>query len=127
MLHLIFAAAPIHHAGFWSYSPSSNHCPFCLSDNWHGQSAGFGARLFPLVGLAYGGLTSALVAALLFKVQWWLGVQGQAIVDPRNYRVCYCRLPLLQMLHQSLTKPLRISLRRLVYKTGSSIRSIRRV
>lgn len=42
-----------------------------------------------------------------------------AIVDPRNlYRVCYCRLPLLQMLHQSLTKPLQISLRRLVYKQG---------
>ena len=63
--------------GFWGYSPSSNHCPFCLSENWHGGNPGLGARLFALVGLALGVLACVLVGALLFKVQWWLGVEGQ--------------------------------------------------
>lgn len=63
--------------GFWGYSPSSNHCPFCLSENWHGGNPGLGARLFALVGLALGVLACVLVGALLFKVQWWLRVEGQ--------------------------------------------------
>lgn len=63
--------------GFWGYSPSSNHCPFCLSENWHGGNPGLGARLFALVGLALGVLACVLVGAILFKVQWWLGVEGQ--------------------------------------------------
>jgi len=63
--------------GFWGYSPLSNHCPFCLSENWHGGSPGLGARFFALLGLALGVLACVLVGALLFKVQWWLGVEGQ--------------------------------------------------
>lgn len=63
--------------GFWGYSPSSNHCPFCLSENWHGGKPGLGARLFALVGLALGVLACVLIGAFLFKVQWWLGVEGQ--------------------------------------------------
>lgn len=63
--------------GFWGHSPSSNHCPFCLSENWHGGNPGLGARLFALVGLALGVLACVLVGALLFKVQWWLGIEVQ--------------------------------------------------
>ena len=63
--------------GFWGYSPSSNHCPFCLSENWHGGNPGLGTRLFALIGLALGVLACVLMGAFLFKVQWWLGVEGQ--------------------------------------------------
>jgi len=63
--------------GFWGYSPSSNHCPFCLSEDWHGGNPGLGDRLIALVGLALGVLVCGLLGALLFKVQWWLCVEGQ--------------------------------------------------
>lgn len=63
--------------GFWSYSPSSNHCPFCLSENWHGGKPRLEARMFALAGLALGILACVFVGALLFKVQWWLGIEGQ--------------------------------------------------
>lgn len=36
-----------------------------------------GARLFALAGLALGVLACILMGALLFKVQWWLGVEGR--------------------------------------------------
>ncbi len=64
-------------SGFWGCSPSSNHCPFCLSENWHGGEPGLGLRLFALVGLVLGVLACVLLGAFLFKVHWWLGVEGQ--------------------------------------------------
>ena len=62
---------------FWGYTPLSNHCPFCLSENWHQGNPGLGARLFALLGLALGVMACVLVGAFLFKVQWWLGIEGQ--------------------------------------------------
>ena len=62
--------------GFWGYSPSSNHCPFCLSGNWHGGNPGLGARLFALVGLAW--LTHVIVCISTSK--WILLLVGAIFV-----------------------------------------------
>jgi hypothetical protein len=62
---------------FWGYSPLSNHCPFCLSENWHGQNRGIVDRMAPLVGLVFAALAGVLIGAALFKLQSWFGVEGE--------------------------------------------------
>lgn len=59
------------------YAPATNHCPFCLSENWHGNAPTLGDRLLYLAGLGLGGLTYVLVHAFLFKIQWWLGIEDK--------------------------------------------------
>lgn len=36
--------------GLLGYSPTSSHCPFCLSDNWHGGNPSLHERIFWLMG-----------------------------------------------------------------------------
>lgn len=62
--------------GLWTYTPTSNHCPFCLSENWHGNNPTIGMRMFWLIGLGLGVLACIMVGALLFKLQWLAGIEG---------------------------------------------------
>lgn len=63
--------------GLWGYAPSTNHCPFCLSENWHGAAPTLSMRLFWLLGMALGTLACVLVGAFLFKLQWWAGIEDK--------------------------------------------------
>lgn len=66
--------------GIWgNYYPRTNHCPFCLSNNWHGGSPTLGMRLFWALGVGLGILASVLVGALLFKLQYLAGVEGSSL------------------------------------------------
>lgn len=61
----------------FGYTPSDNHCPFCLSENWDGSAPSLGMRLFRLLGLGLGVLLAILVWAALFKLQALMGLESQ--------------------------------------------------
>lgn len=63
--------------GLFGYAPSSNHCPFCLSENWDGSAPSLGMRLFWLVGWGLGVIAAILVGAALFKLQEWVGIRDE--------------------------------------------------
>lgn len=54
----------------------SNHCPFCLSENWDGMMPSWAERLFNLLGVALGVVASILSGAILFETLLWSGVLG---------------------------------------------------
>ena len=63
--------------GLFDYVPSSNHCPFCLSDNWDGSAPSLGMRLFRLLGIGLGILAFNVTADILFWLQRRVGISGE--------------------------------------------------
>lgn len=61
--------------GWGGGRPVSNHCPFCLSENWDGSMPTLQAQVYALLGIGLGVLACILVGAFLMKIQWWLGIE----------------------------------------------------
>jgi len=62
---------------YWRGRPAGNHCPFCLSENWHGMSPGLGLRLFWLLGWGLAVVFAILIGGVLFTFQEWGGIRDR--------------------------------------------------
>lgn len=56
--------------------PSGNHCPFFLSQNWHGLNRTLGEQAFALLGLGLGIILSVLTGLLLMKLITMAGLKA---------------------------------------------------